>query len=56
MPRPKLFDVEIKTALPNKTHEELQRLAERDNATVSDLVRGAIGNYLKNRRKKDGQT
>jgi hypothetical protein len=55
MPRPRLFDVEVKTALPNKTHEELRQFAERDNRTVSDLVRDAIAAHLKRLAKKEGQ-
>jgi predicted DNA-binding protein len=55
VPRPRLFDVEIKTALPNRTHQELQRLAARDGRTVSDLVRDAIAAHLKRLAKKEGQ-
>jgi hypothetical protein len=42
VPRPKLYDKKIKTAL-TETLRDLQRFASRDNATVSDLVRAAIG-------------
>jgi hypothetical protein len=52
VPRPKLFDVEIKTGLTAKTHGELQRLAQRDATTVSDLIRHAIKRYLRERSEE----
>jgi metal-responsive CopG/Arc/MetJ family transcriptional regulator len=54
--RPKQFDTEVRTKVTDETLRDLQRFANRDNATVSDLVRAAIRNYLTNRRKKEGQT
>jgi predicted DNA-binding protein len=55
MPRPKLFDVEVKTALTNRTHQELQRFAERDGRPVSDLIRDAISAHLKKLQRQEGQ-
>jgi hypothetical protein len=51
--RPKLYDKEIKTAITNKTARDLERFAERDNRTVSDLVRSAIAAHLKRLARRE---
>ena len=38
---------QVKTKITDKAHEQLRRFAERDNRTVSDLVRDAIAAHLK---------
>jgi hypothetical protein len=53
MPRRKQFDVEIKTAMTDKTLGQLQRLAASDNRTVSDLVRDAIKRYLQEHAEEE---
>src|SRR6266542_3686091 len=49
MPRPKLFDIEVKTGLTDAMHARLRELAEADSTTVSDLIRDAIKRYLQER-------
>jgi predicted DNA-binding protein len=49
MPRPKLFDIEVKTGMTDAMHRRLTELARQDARTVSDLVRDAIRRYLQER-------
>jgi predicted transcriptional regulator len=53
MPRPKQFDTEVRTKITGKAHADLQRLAERDARTVSDLVRDAIAAHLKRLKRQE---
>ncbi len=53
MPRPKLFDIEVKTGLTDAMHARLRELAEADSTTVSDLIRDAIKRYLQERFEEE---
>ena len=48
MPRPKMFDVEIKTAITADDYDALQDLSRLDQVPVAHLVRSAI-HYLLHR-------
>lgn len=47
MPRPKLFDVEIKTAITGEDYEALLERSAHEQVPVAHLVRTAIHDLLR---------
>ena len=51
MPRAKMFDVEIKTAVTAEDYEALQNRARWEQVPVAQIVRSAIHDLLQHERE-----
>jgi len=53
-PRPKKFETRLTVSLTGRDYEALNSLADKDDVSASWLVRRAVEEYLRQRRKEIG--